>query len=394
MRYSEIVKKYDNFEQPTIEVKVGGKSINDAKSPLGISNVTIDLTAGFEASQAVFSIYNAYDYEEAKFKFDDVKKYVLIGSYVQIFMGYGMNVMEVFRGVITKVTFLIEEDDPPNVQVTAMDVKAVMMANRYQKMLKATSYSEAIKEIFDQGVYGNLQNDEIIVGFEIADTPDHNPGGGEGEEETDKMIEMVGESDYEFVVRVAKRFSYDFFVLGGRVYFRPAKNDSTSQMTISPGTDMPANLIKRLSVEYDVTGLTEQVEVRGLDVGKAKLLSTTKKNSSKISQGSKAKSLISGSKFVYIDPTVDSKEEAGYRASYLLEDMMYRYGTLELDMIGIPDILPGKFINVTDVGTAVSNEFYVQSVQHSMSRDGEYSTRIIGKTAQQTSLSISLSSLF
>ena len=73
---------------------------------------------------------------------------------------------------------------------------------------------------------------------------------------------------------------------------------------------------------------------------------------------------------------------------------MYRYGTLELDIIGIPDIIPGKFINVTDVGTAVSNEFYVQTVQHSMSRDGEFSTRIVGKTAQQGSGSLlSLSSL-
>ena len=398
MKYSEIVKKYDNFRQPKIEVKVGGKSINDSKKPLAISSVTVDLTAGFEASQAIFSIYNAYDYNDAKFNFDDVKNYVLIGSYVQIFMGYGMNVMEVFRGVITKVTFLIEEEDAPNVQVTAMDVKAIMMANRYQKILKATSYSEAIKEIFGQGIYDNLKNDEAILGYEIEDTPDAGGAGGassgDSSEETDKMIEMVGESDYEFVVRVAKRFSYDFFVLGGRVYFRKAKNDSTSQMTISPGTDMPANIIKRLSVEYDVSGLTEEIEVRGLDVGKAKLLSTTKKNSSKISQGSKAKSLLSGSKFVYIDPTVDSKEEAGYRASYLLEDMMYRYGTLELDMIGIPDIIPGKFINVTDVGTAVSNEFYVQSVQHSMSRDGEFSTRIVGKTAQQGSGSLlSLSSL-
>ena len=388
MTYKELVRKYEKFDRPVINVKVAGKSINDAKKAFGVSNVSVDLTAGFEASQAVFSIYNAYDYDDAKFQFDDVKNYVLIGSYVQIFMGYGTSVMEVFRGVITKVSFLIEEEDAPNVQVTAMDVKAVMMANRYQKNLKATCYSEAVKEIFEQGIYDSMKNDEVILSYEISNTPDYNPAADNSTEETDKMIEMVGESDYEFVVRAAKRFNYDFFVLGGRVYFRKAKDDSTSQITISPGTDMPASIIKRLSIEYDVTGLTEQVEVRGLDVGKAKLLTKTKKNSSKISQGSKAKSLISGSKFVYIDSTVDSTQDAGYRASYLLEDMMYRYGTLELDMIGIPDIIPGKFINISDVGTAVSNEFYVQNVQHSMSRDGEFTTRIVGKTAKQGSSSL------
>lgn len=383
-KYNQLVSKYDNFQAPVVDVKVGGNSISEGKRAFGISNVVVDLTAGFEASQAVFSIYNAYDYDDAEFRFSDVKKYVLIGSYVQIFMGYGTNVMEVFRGVITKVNFLIEEEDAPNVQVTAMDVKAVMMANRYHKSLKASSYSDAIKEIFDQSVYESLKNDEVIVSYEISATPDGGAGGETGEE-SDKMIEMVGESDYEFVVRAAKKFSYDFFVLGGRVYFREAKNDSTSQLTISPGTDMRGTMFKRLSVEYDVTGLTEKVEVRGLDVGKAKLLANTKKNSSKISQGSKAKSLIAGSKFVYIDPTVESAKDAGYRANYLLENMMYRYGTLELEMVGIPDILPGKFITLSDMGTAVSNEFYVQTVQHKMSKDGEFTTSIVGKTAKQGS---------
>jgi len=193
------------------------------------------------------------------------------------------------------------------------------------------------------------------------------------------MIEMVGESDYEFVTRVAKKFNYEFFVLGGRVYFRAAKLDKETQITIDPKAK-----IKSINVEYDITGLTESIEVRGLDVGKAKLLKTTKKNSNKLSQGNKAKSLITGSKFVYIDPTVASSEDAGFRAGYLLEDMMYRYGSLELEMIGLPDILPGKFIKIDGIGKAISNEFYVQSVRHTMSRDGEFITRVIGKAAKQS----------
>lgn len=372
--------KYSNFDLPVIQVKVNDKAITDGKRSFAISNVTVDLTAGFEASQASFGIYNAYDYEDTQFEFDVIKNYVLIGSYVQILMGYNLTVTEVFRGVITRVNFVIEDGEAPYVLVTAMDVKAVMMANRYHKAIKAKSYSEAVKEIFKQGVYESLKNDGVILSYEIGDTPDKNPSSGEqGKEETDKMIEMVGESDYEFVTRVAKKFNYEFFVLGGRVYFRAAKLDKENQITISPSAN-----IKSINVEYDITGLTESIEVRGLDVGKAKLLKTTKKNSNKLSQGNKAKSLITGSKFVYIDPTVASAEDAGFRAGYLLEDMMYRYGSLELEMIGLPDILPGKFIKIDGIGKAISNEFYVQTVRHTMSKDGEYITKVIGKAAKQS----------
>lgn len=372
--------KYSNFDLPVIQVKVNDKAITDGKRSFAISNVTVDLTAGFEASQASFGIYNAYDYEDTQFEFDVIKNYVLIGSYVQILMGYNLTVTEVFRGVITRVNFVIEDGEAPYILVTAMDVKAVMMANRYHKAIKAKSYSEAVKEIFKQGVYESLKNDGVILSYEIGDTPDKNSSSGEqGKEETDKMIEMVGESDYEFVTRVAKKFNYEFFVLGGRVYFRAAKLDKENQITISPSAN-----IKSINVEYDITGLTESIEVRGLDVGKAKLLKTTKKNSNKLSQGNKAKSLITGSKFVYIDPTVASAEDAGFRAGYLLEDMMYRYGSLELEMIGLPDILPGKFIKIDGIGKAISNEFYVQTVRHTMSKDGEYITKVIGKAAKQS----------
>lgn len=378
MNYSSIADKYDNFRHPLIELEVNGVSISGGKKAIGVSNVVIDLTAGFEASQAVFSLYNCYDYESASFNFDTAKNYVLIGSAVRILLGYDTSVTEVFRGVITRVNFLIEEGDAPNIQVTAMDVKAIMMSSSYNKKLKATNYYNAVNEIFEQSIYENLKNQEVITEYVIEKTPDVYMS--DSQSETDKTVEMVAESDYEFVVKVAKKYNYEFFVLGGIVYFRKAKADTTKQITINSTVQ-----IKRLSVEYDITGLVEKVEVRGLDVGKGKMLSQTKKNSNKLSQGSKAKSLITGKEYVYIDSAAASSDDASYRAAYLMEDNMYRYGTMELDIIGIPDILPGRFIKLDGIGTAVSNDFYVYSVRHTMNADGEFYTRVIGKTNKQSS---------
>ncbi len=386
MDYTSLFKQYGGFLHPILEIKINDTSFTagaNRKLAVGVSNVSIDLTAGFEASQATFSLYNVYDYENAQFNFDKVKKLVLLGSSVTILAGYDIKVKEIFRGVITRVNFLVEEDDVANIQVTAMDVKAVMMANRYSRRLKATTYTSAIKEIFDQGVYKSLKDNGVITGYNIDNTPDTPqvpPPNPTPENDIEKTIEMVGESDYEFVVKVAKKFNYDFFVASGKVFFRKAKSDQTKQITIDH-----AVRIKRLSVDYDLTGLVEEVEVRGLDVGKAKGVTGKKKNSNKISQGNKAKAIISGSKFVYIDPASSDNDDVGYRANYLFENMSYRYGTLELDMAGLPEIVPGKYIRLSDFGTAVSNDFYVQSVKHTFSADGAFLTHILGKTDKMSS---------
>ncbi len=380
MDYDSIAEKYGYFINPVVEIEVNEQSLTSpkGKKAMGVSDLNIEVTAGFEASQATFCIYNCYDYVEAKFNFDTVKKFVLLGSAVKIYAGYELSLKEIFRGVIVKVRFLVDEEEVAHVEVTCMDVKSVMMANRYHRRLKATTYSDAVKEILDQSIYQGLKNSGIIEGITIENTPDKIPGAVSTANDEDKVehtIEMVGESDYEFIVKVARKFNYEFFVLGGNVYFRKAKADQTSQITITPDAK-----IIRLSVEYDMTGLVEQVEVRGLDVGKAKVLTDKQKNSFKLSQGNKAKALISGSKFVYIDPTVSSSEDASNRVKYLFEEMSHRYGTLELDMAGIPDVVPGRYLNLSKVGTAVSNEFYVQSVRHTFNTEGRYSMHIVGKT--------------
>ncbi len=378
MEYKALKDKYASFQDPMVEIEVNGKSITRETGNIrvGVSELNIELTAGYEASQAVFSIYNVYDYEKATFNFSVVKKFVTLGSQVKIYLGYSTKFAEVFTGIIVRMNFLVEEGDVGHVEVTCMDFKAVMMANRYNRRLKASSYSDAVKEIFDQSIYQGFVNAGMIESFKIDNTPDkQQPGPSGAADDTDRTIEMVGESDYEFVVKAARKFNFDFFVLGGLVYFRRAKSDQTKQIVITPNAK-----IRRLSVEYDMTGLVEKVEVRGLDVGKAKVVKESIKNSFKFSKGNKAKALISGSSFVYVDPTVSSPDDASGRAQYLFEEMTHRYGTLDLEMVGIPEITPGRYISIKDVGEAVSNNFYVQTVRHILDANGRYSTRIIGKT--------------
>ena len=193
---------------------------------------------------------------------------------------------------------------------------------------------------------------------------------------TDKTVEMVAESDYEFVVKAAKKYNYEFFVSSGTVYFRKAKDYTEVLMEISPATGMI-----NVDVEYNVTGLVGKVEVRSTDVGKASQIANSVKLKNKLSKGNYASKLVKDSTKVYIDPTADSKKEAGYRAEYLAEDVAFRFGTLEAELVGLPDLVVGRYIKLVGMGDPVNNLFYIVSVRHMLNGEQGFTTKITAKAA-------------
>jgi len=380
-------KKYKGFNAPLAVIEVNGDDIRQGKNRFQVSDIRVDLTSGYEASMAEFCIYGAYDIRSQQFLTDDgkLKKVIMLGSKVQIYMGYAASVTTVFVGVITAVAFQFQEEEIPCIRVTAMDVKGVMMAGNYSRQLKATTWSEAVKEILERTIYQKLRDSGVVRSIHVTDTPDEKKkgmAGSIGDEEglgafgasdlgsgeaTDRTVEMVAESDYEFVVKAARRHNFEFFTECGHVYFRKAKSNRDILMEMGPGQGA-LNYV----LSYDLTGLVENVVVRSINAGDGKVITANQKFSNKISSGNKAKPLLSGSQKVYLDSTVSSEEEAQERAGFLLEKMSYRYGCLECEMRGMPELLPGHFVKLCGLGADMDNTFYVNRVIHRMQKDGQY----------------------
>ncbi len=405
----DLQKDYEGFYNPQVYVYVNEKDIvHGKKSKFDVDNLTVELTSDYKASIATFTIVGAFDESNKSFDVDNAKNYILLGSSVRILMGYGVKVTEVFKGYIARVAFSYEGIGlvPPGISVTAMDVKGIMMSNNYSKRMTSSYYSDAVDEIFKQTTYQNLINNGIVSQYLVGATPDkpqNDAGGGAaeglggaggigggvggvgggaggvGQTEPDtpvKRIEMTSESDYDFVVKAAKKFGFEFFSLGSYVYFRKAKENAEVLLEITPEFT-----IYNYNIEYDITGLVGSVEVRGVDVDKGNLVKSKVKNSNKLSLGSKAKSLVSGQTKVYIDSSTSSKETATIRANSILEDMSYRLGTLSMEISGIPELLPGSYVQITGIGSAISNKFYLTDVIHYINLEGNYITRLIGKAA-------------
>ncbi|MBR3538654.1 MAG: hypothetical protein IKN79_06245, partial [Eubacterium sp.] len=156
---------------------------------------------------------------------------------------------------------------------------------------------------------------------------------------------------------------------GKSLYFIEAKKNKTPLIALKPGSDVVS-----LDVGYDMTGLVNEVVVRNIDMLQGKYIGDKKQSKNKISLGNKAKPLIDKQSLVYIDPTTDSKEEAGYRASYLLEQVGYRLGSISGEIVGMPEIVPGRFITLEDFGIPVNNNFYLTNVKHTFTGTGYKTT--------------------
>lgn len=373
-KFETLKKKYQSFQEPMARLKVGDRDVGGSKG-YPISDVEIDLTCGYEASVAEFSIYNVFNKDTASFEITDtLRKYTALGAKVEIALGYGGFTAVIFVGVVTRVSYRHERNEIPCIRVCAMDVKGVMMAGSYSRQLIASSYSAAVKEILERSVYAGMRTGGAIRGIQVTDTPDQPSllSEGGGKTVTDHSVEMVAESDYEFVVKAARRYNFEFFTECGTVLFRKARADKGIRIAISPASELYS-----FDISYDVTGLVSKVTVRATDAGKAKVISSGVKN--RASLPGKAKALLKGSEKVYIDASAASMEETEYRAGSLMENISYRFGSLECEVLGLPEYLPGYFVEMTGVGGSADNKFYITRAVHRLTKDGRYTVKLEGE---------------
>mgnify|MGYP004641622381 FL=1 len=371
-KYETLKSEYNQFRGPLSVIKVSGKRIADNKSGFIIGDVSVDLTSGYEASIASFCIYNCFDEQSKTFNTQDLKKYICLGQEVTILLGYSTLVKSVFTGFISKVNYNYNKNDMPHIMVTCMDAKGIMMANMNNRQLAAQCYSDAVSEILQKAAYVRLQSMEVLKDLKISNTPDRLDGAGQTQHRG--TIEMVAESDYEFIVRAAKRFNYEFFIDCGDLIFRKAKSSKQTIFELTPETD-----IYTMDVQYDCTGVAGTVVVRGTDIDQGKVIEKKLKNNNKFSLGSSAKQLVKNNQKTYTDAGIVSSADADNKAEYLMDEISYRFGLLECECIGIPEIKPGYFIEVSSFGEGISNQFYVVNVIHRLDQYTGFRTRIIAK---------------
>lgn len=339
-RYSELIKKYQNFFTPAFKIKINGKDIA-ANFKFRAENISVTLSLDSPSSVS-FDVVNVYDLEKRNY-ISNVANTLKLGNQLSIELGYGSSLTGVFIGYIHEVR--AEFHDIPILRITALDVRRLMMDFSVVHMShQVKSVSQAFKLVM--GKYSKLCK---IPATNIDDT-----------ENNIKEVVQNG-NDFDFIMRkLCKDGDREFFVLNGEAYFRKSKKTTTPITTLEWGNSLMSfskNALYR-DISFKIIGY-DGLE-KNLVVGQA--ISKTDKSMSMALGKHQSKTM----KAPYANDMKKVKTIATQEADEAKERSQQGSGSC----IGLPIIVPGRYVKVAKLAKEIDGEYYIKQVQHSFGTDG------------------------
>ncbi|MGN1109009.1 MAG: phage late control D family protein, partial [Oscillospiraceae bacterium] len=345
----QLKKKYGGFADGGCSVSIDGYNVAEH---FPVSDVTVQLTAMYEASFASFVIADGFDGNGEGFSMDkELSQKLKIGSAVTVSLGYGGELTEVFKGHVDSVRVEYSSELGFSISVTCLDGKGMMM-NSFRSEIKTSrkKYSDAVKDTL--ALYSSS-----ITSSKVTASP-----------ELTLPFSQLNESDYEFVVRLAKRLNYSFYILLGKAYFVPFGADRTSLVQITPQTHIYSfsmeNSLRRRFSKVVVVNNDEQDEKKQIKSE----ASTVNLLESGSSSGAAANSAITGS---MVKTIVDVSASTGEIAKSLAQAELDRqsYGSVEgeIEINGLPELIPGVYAELSGFGSSFEKSYYIKKVTHRLS---------------------------
>lgn len=350
----QLKRKYSSFSAPSAEVIVDGIKLVAAER-MKLQELTVDLTSGYEASGCEFVIGDCYEDVKTDFK-KAINSRIQIGAKVEIIVGY-IRTESVFTGYINEISYLFGMNGVTGISVSCIDAKGLLMKNRRLEAFKEKKADGVIRSLL-----GEQPVSDYLTGREIDDCK---------EEEIPLRTGM--KTDYEVITQQAGKMGYEFFIIQGKAYFRRAEKVSTPIMTLEPGHG-----VKDAAITYSGAKLTEQVEVRSINEENGEMISGKAKLNGKFSSGMSAERTYRSTIQVFYEAGVESVAEATSRAETRVQSMEAHFGSLELSCVGIPELVPGRFIKLDRFSSMVNGNYYITGVRHSITDDG-YETVVKGR---------------
>ena len=339
--YSELREKYNDFTTPKVELNIGGVSLLEQKG-ISVNQVQVKLSVE-NAGSASFTINSGYDYEKSSFS-SVLKDKAVPGKTVTVKLGYMSSSLVVFKGFIASVDIQLDVENGIFFTIMAMDARRLMMTdNKPYVFYNKTNYSDIVKEIMSR--YSALCSLD-------CDATD------------DKLKDAVcqRESDYDFITKKlieSGKVDREFFIVADKAYFRKVQSVKTPVITLGINSGLK-------SFNRSLNYLNKVFEVHGYnpDTKTHIVASCTAKN------GDNQVNVIKAGVEVVALPDCKNQTDANEAAKSMAEkaksENKKAYGTC----IGIPEIVPGRFIKIAGVDSLINKKFYITDVTHTINYNG------------------------
>ena len=359
----KLAEKYEYFIKPVYEI-----TINDTKLEEEFLNqeMRAEITAGFEASALQFKIYNAFEKQTNQNTISckkNISSLLKPGNMVSVNAGYlGKAQICIFKGYIDGIYLDYEKNGEIVYTIECLDAKGIMMNSIHSESKKSIKKcSLAAEDVLKK--YTALLKLNTATFYKQ-------------DKEMLVPIEQHNESDYHFVVRMAKQIGCSFYILAGEVFFEHfQKRDKSIAIqyhiqSYLDGFTVYASMKDRVN-HILVRSSNENMPDKAFEA-KADSYEKTAENGT-ASAASLSNVLTQRVAKVITDVTVTSNEEAKQRAEVQMNRMAEDVVTGSIKTPGIPELKPGKICSLEGFGKSFDKKYYITKVIHTIEK-GNFKT--------------------
>ncbi len=339
---------YQNFSRPGASIKVNGMNIVGVPG-FKVTDITVHQTISDKAGSATFNLVDCYDRVMHCFS-KLIDKVMVLGAKVEVALGYSSVYLTVFKGYIAEISWNFDAENGASCSVSCLDARGLMLEDHAYKRYGPGSFTSVMESIVKPyRSLCSLDKDSMIAdSVEGTISPSN------------------GQSIYQFIKeKLVDRgaIKKEFFVLGENLYYRTARKQLLPIMSIGLGTGL-------LSFSRSARYLNKEIEVIGQDAEQEKSV----KFSTKVESSEKQSNVYKTSHTI-IGPHIKSKEEAVKEAMRKAVVEMQKKTEGSGTCIGLPQIVPGRFIYITGLDDHVNGLQYITEATHKLSMSG-YTTDI------------------
>ena len=348
MEFSALYEEYKEMVVPSYTLKVGGEDIR-----LGVDVALHRLECELTCRREAGSLYLEAALDEKGENGSRWMKAFQIGAECTLSLGYQKREKEIFSGFLYELSWNDPLDDGVmELSAVFLDARGRLMTASCADAGSARTLSQLMKAILSQSCCKGLAGKQ-----KIADVP----------KDWDLPAQRPGVSDYEVVCRAAEFLCYEFYVFGKELYFGPPRPETGPILTFK-GSRGLVELKRRRTL----AGQCGAIAVSGTDDRGERILSRQARAKDS-GFGAKKMGAALSNDIHQPEPTVHTMAQADYLAKARMEQRQHRAGGLSGQCMGVPDLRPGRFIQVKQLSEPVNGTYYVHTVRHVLDIEG-YST--------------------
>lgn len=345
MKFSALYQTYGAMREPNYTLKIGGKTL-DIGDDAHLTRVECELTSTRQANVLALEAVLNPKQEHGAAWLDALQP----GAACSFSVGYGTNLTEVFCGFLYDALW----SDPLGgtvmlLEAVCLDVRGRLMLTSCADAGAQRAASQMISDILGQSCCKELAKKQTI------DPPP---------KDWDLPALRPGPSDYSILCAAADFLCYEFYAFADELYFGKPRPKSNAVLTF----DGPNGLMD-LKRRRTLAGQCAAIAVSGTDDKGERLYSRQARKKDSGFGTDKMSGILSG-EFHQPEPFVRTMAQAQYLSKARMERRQQQSGGLTGHSVGLPDLRPGRFAEVTGLSKPLNGTYYVYTVRHILDETG------------------------